>query len=167
MRGRFGGYGDTAISSRGILIDIGHRKIAEKATGMFSPIFNLSEDAIIAKTLDGIVTEWNPGAEAMLGYSAAEMVGAAISKLIPEGAAMTRWRFWSASAMANVSSITRPAASARMAGLSTSCFLCHPSGTIRDACSAPPRSHGTSLQKNWGRWWFVKVAFGHRFAPLT
>ncbi len=87
MRGRSGGHGAAPVSSRGILIDIGRRKIAEKANGMFAAIINSSADAIVAKTLEGIVTDWNPGAEAMFGYSAAEMVGSTISKLVPEGCA--------------------------------------------------------------------------------
>lgn len=43
-----------------------------------------SDDAIIGKTLDGIVTAWNPAAERIFGYTAAEMVGQAITRIIPE-----------------------------------------------------------------------------------
>jgi len=42
-----------------------------------------SDDAIISKTLDGIITTLNPGAEKMLGYTAAEAVGQDISLIIP------------------------------------------------------------------------------------
>jgi len=44
-----------------------------------------SDDAIIAKTLDGIVTDWNRGAEEIFGYAAAEMIGRPISCLLPPG----------------------------------------------------------------------------------
>lgn len=43
-----------------------------------------SEDAIIGKTLDGVVTAWNPAAEAIFGYSAAEMIGKPIAILFPD-----------------------------------------------------------------------------------
>lgn len=42
-----------------------------------------SEDAIIGKTLDGVVTSWNPGAEKLFGYSASEMSGSSIRQIIP------------------------------------------------------------------------------------
>ncbi len=47
-------------------------------------IVQSSDDAIIGKTLDGIVTSWNPAAERMYGYTAAEMVGESIMRIIPE-----------------------------------------------------------------------------------
>jgi two-component system, LuxR family, sensor kinase FixL len=42
-----------------------------------------SGDVILGKTLDGIVTSWNPGAEKLYGYTAAEMIGRPVSVLVP------------------------------------------------------------------------------------
>ena len=42
-----------------------------------------SDDAIVSKTLDGIVTSWNRGAERIFGFTAAEMIGQPITKIIP------------------------------------------------------------------------------------
>ncbi|MGC1448951.1 MAG: PAS domain S-box protein [Candidatus Sulfotelmatobacter sp.] len=47
-------------------------------------IVDSSQDAIIAKNLDGIVTHWNKGAEHIYGYSAQEMIGQPISVLVPK-----------------------------------------------------------------------------------
>src|SRR5579862_2735225 len=47
-------------------------------------IVDSSQDAIIGKTLDGIVTHWNTGAEHIYGYTAAEMIGRPISVLAPK-----------------------------------------------------------------------------------
>ncbi len=44
-----------------------------------------SDDAIVGKTLDGTITSWNPGAERMYGYSAAEMIGRSIHMLSADG----------------------------------------------------------------------------------
>jgi|GEM_PF-598580 len=46
-------------------------------------IVESSEDAIIGKTLDGIVTVWNPGAEKMYGYTAEEMIGQSLERIVP------------------------------------------------------------------------------------
>src|SRR6185437_5645954 len=46
-------------------------------------IVTSSEDAIVSKTLDGIVTSWNIAAERLFGFSAAEMVGQSITRIIP------------------------------------------------------------------------------------
>src|SRR5581483_11261612 len=48
-------------------------------------IIESSDDAIIGRTLDGIVTSWNTGAERLYGYSAAEMIGRTADCLVPPG----------------------------------------------------------------------------------
>ena len=50
---------------------------------MLAAIVNSSDDAIVGKTLDGVITSWNPAAERMYGYRAAEVVGRPITVLCP------------------------------------------------------------------------------------
>jgi PAS domain S-box-containing protein/diguanylate cyclase (GGDEF)-like protein len=50
---------------------------------LIQAIFESSDDAIISKTLDGIITSWNRGAERIFGYTASDMVGTSIMRLFP------------------------------------------------------------------------------------
>lgn len=53
------------------------------ATQHLASIVEFSDDAIISKNLEGIVTSWNAGAKRLFGYSAAEMIGGPVTRLIP------------------------------------------------------------------------------------
>src|SRR5580692_9489178 len=57
--------------------------LREDADRHLAQIVQSSEDAILGKTLDGIITSWNNAAERIFGYSAAEMIGKPVSVLIP------------------------------------------------------------------------------------
>jgi PAS domain S-box-containing protein len=58
------------------------RKKADETTRRLAAIVENSDDAIVGKTLQGIVTSWNRGAERLFGYTAQEMVDSSISRLI-------------------------------------------------------------------------------------
>jgi len=63
--------------------DITERKRAELSREQLASIVDYSDDAIIGKSLDGIIVNWNKGAERLYGYSAEEVVGKRISILLP------------------------------------------------------------------------------------
>jgi PAS domain S-box-containing protein len=63
--------------------DITERRRAEEASSRLAAIVESSDDAIVGKTLDGVITSWNKGAEKLYGYSAEEANGKPISILIP------------------------------------------------------------------------------------
>ena len=59
------------------------RQLVEESRSLLAAIVQSSEDAIVSKTLEGIVTSWNTGAERLFGYTAAEAVGQSITLIIP------------------------------------------------------------------------------------
>jgi PAS domain S-box-containing protein len=63
--------------------DITVRKHEELALIRLAAIVESSDDAIMGKDLNGILTNWNKGAEKIFGYTAVEMVGTSIMRLIP------------------------------------------------------------------------------------
>jgi len=67
-----------------MLIDITEQKRDEARQAMLASIIEYSEDAIISKSLDGIITTWNQAAENMFGYKEYEAIGRHISLIIPD-----------------------------------------------------------------------------------
>ena len=84
MTGR-GNYAEdgTVLGMNGVMQDINERKLAELARLRLAAIVESSDDAIISKDLQGIITSWNAGAERLFGYSAAEIIGQPITRLMP------------------------------------------------------------------------------------
>ncbi len=59
------------------------RKLAEEAAAKLAAIVESSDDAIIGKTLDGVITSWNKGAEKLYGIKSEEAIGRSIEMLFP------------------------------------------------------------------------------------
>jgi diguanylate cyclase (GGDEF)-like protein/PAS domain S-box-containing protein len=75
-------------TKQGILVcsairDITDRRSTEEDLRRLASIVACSDDAIISKTLEGIITSWSAGAERMYGYSAKETIGKSVSMLVP------------------------------------------------------------------------------------
>jgi PAS domain S-box-containing protein len=58
-----------------IATDLSDRKRGEEARAWLAAVVESSDDAIITKTMEGVITTWNRGAERLFGYSAAEVIG--------------------------------------------------------------------------------------------
>jgi PAS domain S-box-containing protein len=67
----------------GIVQDMTARKLAEVDSSRYAAIVESSDDAIVSKDLHGVVTSWNQGAERIFGFTAEEMIGQPIIKIIP------------------------------------------------------------------------------------
>lgn len=72
------------IGLRGTAQDVTKEKKMSEKDRFYALVMEASVDAIIGKTLDGIVTTWNHGAEEMYGYSAKEMIGKSITIIVPD-----------------------------------------------------------------------------------
>ena len=71
------------IGASKIARDISDRRVNEHARLMLAAIVESSDDAIISKTLDGIITSWNAAAQRLFGYTAEEIVGHSVLRLLP------------------------------------------------------------------------------------
>jgi PAS domain S-box-containing protein len=77
---------DPADRSEGSIIQERSRDLLspELASYWLAALIESADDAIISKTLDGVITSWNKGAERIFGYLAEEVIGKSITILIPE-----------------------------------------------------------------------------------
>jgi PAS domain S-box-containing protein len=68
---------------KAIVVDITERKLSEETNTKLAAIVKTSDDAIITLDLNGVILDWNTGAERLYGYRAAEVIHRPISLLIP------------------------------------------------------------------------------------
>jgi len=67
----------------GVCMDVTMRKRSEETLAHMAAVVDSADDAIVSKTLDGIVKSWNGGARRIFGYESEEMVGRPITVIIP------------------------------------------------------------------------------------
>jgi PAS domain-containing protein len=85
--------GEGVIGKEGVFVGIVHdltdiraeEERRAQADRHLAQIVESSDDIILSKSLDGTVRTWNPAAERIFGYTAAEMVGHPIWRIIPPG----------------------------------------------------------------------------------
>ncbi len=65
------------------VLDLTDRKRADQARAQLATIVDSSSDAIISKSLSGVIESWNPGASRLFGYSSAETLGQPSTMLLP------------------------------------------------------------------------------------
>ncbi|HEV2521862.1 MAG TPA: PAS domain S-box protein [Candidatus Acidoferrales bacterium] len=74
---------ELARTAETLKVEMIERRAREKDSRRLAAIVECSDDAIIAATLDGVITDWNAGAERMLGYSRDEVIGKPIALIAP------------------------------------------------------------------------------------
>jgi PAS domain S-box-containing protein len=75
--------GGAALGAVLVFRDVTERRRDEEDQAFLAALVESSEDAIVSKTLEGVIRTWNAGAERLFGYTAAEAVGRPITMIIP------------------------------------------------------------------------------------
>ena len=73
----------SVIGASKIARDISDRKRTDESRFRLAAVVDSADDAIISKDLNGIISSWNEGARRMFGYTAEEMIGQPILRIIP------------------------------------------------------------------------------------
>ena len=72
------------IGAVNMVVDITDRKRAEESARRLAAVVEFSDDAILTKDIDGVITSWNRGAQRLFGYTAEETIGKLITILVPD-----------------------------------------------------------------------------------
>ena len=116
-----------------------------EAQARLAAIVESSDDAIVSKTLQGVITTWNNGAERIFGWTAAEVIGKPITIIIPPDRLDEEPKILSGPAAAASASITsRPSARPRTGRLLDISVTISPVRDERARSSASRRWRGTS-----------------------
>ena len=133
------------VGASKIARDLSRAQRVQRDALRLAAIVDSSDDAIVGKDLNSIVTSWNAAAERMFGYSAEEMIGTSVRLLIPDDRQHEEddvlSRITSGRRLEHYETVRR-----RKDGTLVPCLADgrHPSSTTRASSLAPPRSPATS-----------------------
>ena len=71
------------VGAVNMLVDLTHRRQAEQTAQRLASIVESSDDAIISKDINGVISSWNKGAQRLFGYKAEEVIGKSVTILMP------------------------------------------------------------------------------------